>query len=116
MKYIIILALLLSSTAHATGCDLPTQIAQGDKSPCTGYVMSPDTEQKIRTDLTYKDLMIDNLNKQNAIQSDMLKINSEQLKNLSAQGQLTDTQKLLYFGLGALLTGLASYAAVRAIR
>lgn len=45
----IALTLALTMSARAVACDVPvTPLNQGDKAPCTGYLFSPEEEQKLR--------------------------------------------------------------------
>ena len=90
-----------------TDCSVPTQVLKGAASPCTGYVMNPDTEQKIRTQITYQDLQIDNLTKQSVLQQSIMKADNEELQIYAAQTQVTNTERMIYFGLGVVLSGLA---------
>lgn len=111
--------LLISFNALAD-CSIPTEINKGSPSPCDGYVMDSNTEQKIRTAITYKDLMITNLTQQNSLQADIMRINSEQIKTyqdeLVADTKQTDLQKILYFGLGVVVTGVTAYATINALK
>lgn len=104
----------------AVTCDIPTQIKKGDASPCEGYVMSTDTETKIRTDISYKQALIDNLTKSNDLQTNLIKIQGEQVNvyqsELDKSRSLSTFEKVMYFGLGALVTGVVAYGTVRAIR
>jgi hypothetical protein len=119
MKIILIL-LLFCNTSFAAPGDIPTVIVKGAPSPIDGYVITPQFEQKTRTALTFDDLMIDNLQKQNDKQKDMLTIDAQQIKlyqDLSSNNrELTILEKAGYFALGAILTGLVSYAAVKATK
>lgn len=114
-----ILTLAISLQALAV-CEVPTQIKQGQASPCDGYVMSVETETKIRTDISYKQALIDNLTKTNDLQANLIKIQGEQVNvynsELNKAQSLSTIEKVLYFGLGALVTGAVAYGTVRAIR
>lgn len=50
----------------------------------------------------------------------IIKIDKEQIKlyeeKLRHEQNVSDWQKVLYFGIGASLTGLVAYGAVRAVR
>lgn len=107
--------LLIASTAYGN-CDIPTRIEKDAKSPCDGYVISTELETKIRTDLAYKDALIKNLTQINASQEKILKIDAEQLKIYESMSRQTMLDKTLYFGLGAIVTGLVAYGTVRALR
>lgn len=115
----LILATVISFNAFAA-CDIPTQIKKGEASQCDGYVMSSETEQKIRTDISYKNALIENLTKSNDLQANLIKIQSEQVNvyqsELSKAQSLSTFEKVLYFGLGALVTGAVAYGTVRALR
>jgi hypothetical protein len=119
MKILLILLLFCNTSYAATG-DIPTPIVKGSLSPIDGYVISPVFEQKTRTLLTFDDLMITNLENQNNKQKDMLNIDAQQIKlyqDLNSNNrELTTLEKAGYFFLGAFLTGLVSYGAVRATK
>lgn len=109
------ISLLICSSALAE-CPIPTKVKAGEASPCAGYVMDDATELKIRTDLIYKNLLIDNLRAISAAQENIIKIDKQQLEIYESQAKMTDLNKTLYFGLGALVTGLVAYGTVRALR
>jgi hypothetical protein len=111
MRNLILSLILISNTAYAGVCDLPERVILGDKVPCTGYLFSDVNELKIRTDLTYKNSLIDNLTKQTTIQADMLKISNEQIQLYKESQPLSKWEKLLYFSLGVVATSLAVNAA-----
>jgi hypothetical protein len=49
MFKIICLVLSFTITWQAFGCEVPvTPLKEGDKSPCTGFLFSPDQEHKLR--------------------------------------------------------------------
>lgn len=110
----ILISILLTSQALA--CDIPTKIDKGSASPCDGYVISPSTELKIRTDLVYKDALIANLTQINKTQDNIMKIDAEQLKIYASMEKESFWQKTFYFGLGSLVTGLVAYGTVRALK
>lgn len=116
----LILILIISNNCFADTCDLPVKVSTGDKAPCNGYVFSDNNEQKIRTDLAYKNALIDNLTKRNTIQEDMLKIDAQQIQiyndKLNKESVLTVWEKVLYFGLGALVTSAAAYGTMKALK
>lgn len=116
MKNLILSLILISNSAFGAVCDLPEKVALGDKAPCAGYIFSDANELKVRTDLVYKNSLIDNLTKQNAIQADMLKISAEEIELYKASRPLTDWQKAMYFGLGVFATGVAVYGASKIIK
>lgn len=117
MKLLIAL-LLISNNLYADVCSVPVKITVGSPAPCTGYVFSNANELKVRTDLTFKDLQITNLTAQNNTLNDMLQIDNKQLIIYKSDAQndktLSEWEKVAFFGLGVLVTGLASYAVVKA--
>lgn len=115
MKFILTL-ILISNTALGAVCDLPEKVATGDKVPCNGYVFSDANELKVRTDLVYKNSLIENLTNQNAIQSDMLKISAEQIELYKASRPLTSWEKGLYFSLGVVASAAAVWGASQVIK
>lgn len=115
MIKLILAIIFISNTAFGAVCDIPEKIAAGAPSPCAGYVFSDANEQKVRTDLVYKNSLIDNLTKQNAIQSDMLNISAEQIALYKAARPLTDWDKAMYFALGVVVSGVAVYGAAKVI-
>lgn len=118
IKYILIL--LLTPNLVLADCDIPTPIKQNDKSPCNGYVISEDTELKIRTDLIYKQSLIDNLTKTNELQKEINLINDEQIKIYRQQSnnyrELSTLEKTFYFSLGAVLTGVTAYGVIKILK
>lgn len=121
MTKIIVFLLTLAISAQAFAvCEVPTQIKRGEASPCDGYVMSIETETKIRTDLSYKNALIENLMKSNSLQTNLIEIQGKQVNiynsELNKAQSLSTIEKLLYFGLGALVTGAVAYGTVRAFR
>lgn len=118
----ILTILLVSSMATAAEptCDIPTQIKKGDASPCAGYVISKETEEAMRMKLATNDKIIENMTKIQQSQDNVIKINNEQMKiyeeNMRSQQKFSSFEKFIYFGLGAGLTGLVAYGAVKAVR
>lgn len=116
----IIITILFIPSLLLANCDIPKKISKGEVSSCDGYVISSETEQKIRIDLSYKDALIKNLEETNKRQNEIIKIDQEQLKiyndQLKDQRQFTAFEKALYFSLGAVLTGVVAYGTVKAIR
>lgn len=113
---ILLALLLISNTSLAAVCDLPVQVKQGQAAPCDGYVFSTANEQKVRTDITFKDLQITSLTKQNAFQQDILNINEKELSSFKEDKKLSEWEKIAFFGLGVVVTGLVAYAAERTLR
>ena len=115
-----LLCVLFPLNVLSATCDIPTKIKQGDESPCNGYVISDTTELKIRTDLIYKQSLIENLTKTNEIYREINLINDEQLRiyreQLNSEKTLSTWEKALYFGFGALVTGAVAYGTVRLIQ
>ena len=113
-----ILISLLVSNSFAGVCDVPVKISVGAPAPCGGYVFSDADELKVRTDLTFKDLQITNLTAQNTTQANMLSIDNQQILIYQSQVKddktLSEWEKLGYFALGVLVTGLVSYGVVKA--
>jgi hypothetical protein len=122
LKTVIVLLLSLSIgfPAMAETCSVPTKIKQGEASPCDGYVINPTTEERIRTDLAYKDRIIDNLTKASDLQADLIRIQSNQVNlyqgEMDKHQEMTMVEKAAYFGLGALVTGAMAYVTVQSLR
>ena len=113
----ILLALLISSNSFAGVCDVPVKISVGAPAPCGGYVFSDANELKVRTDLTFKDLQITNLEAQVNTEASMLSIDNEQIAIYQSQVKdiktMSEYEKFGYFALGVLITGLISYGVVK---
>lgn len=111
----VMIFVLLGNSAFAE-CDLPTQIAKGTASPCDGYVISSKTEQQIRTDLVYKNSLIENITKQNKLQEDIIRIDAAQLQIYQNKVDNTTFEKSMYFTLGAVLTGIIAFGIARTLK
>lgn len=113
----LISVILISSfafNASAGLCDVPKRIAKDEPSPCAGYIMSASTEEKIRTELVYKDSLIKNLTEASDAQAEIIRMSSNQIDlyklEIEKQKRTTLLDKVLYFGLGVVATYGASKA------
>lgn len=102
----ILLISSFSCTSYGAVCDIPTQIKLSQPSPCDGYVMNSDAEEKIRADLSYKDFMIGNLQQQTTLQQSIIDNDNKQIDLLKDQAATSNLERVLYFGAGVLLTAL----------
>lgn len=97
---------IITSSASAD-CIKPVQaIKQGEVANCTGYLFSPDAEDK-----AYKATRIADLQeKENKILEERLRnyqTQSEELaKRLGKKESMEDLYRVGYFALGAILTGI----------
>lgn len=98
-------------------CSKPvTYLAEGAKAPCTGYLFTPDTELKVRTEMDKfektKELLsaqktyTAEISKELLIKAELNNNLKEQVKNLEEQSVYT---KALWFGLGIILGGYTVY-------
>lgn len=120
LKKLVTVVLVALIAAPAAACDVPTKINKGQASPCEGYVMSPRTEERIRTDLKYKDELIKNLQTASDLQADLIAINARQIdlyrSELEKSARLSTMEKVMYFGFGVLVTGAVAYGTAQALR
>ncbi len=101
MKYLIILSLIFSANSFAV-----TPIKSGQKSPETGYIFSVDEEKQVRG-INEKRLKLEDLSIK---QEELNQVQSERISTLEKEvenSKLTNTEKVLYFVGGILVTGLA---------
>jgi len=116
----LIVILLIASNASAATCDIPTLIKQNDPSPCNGYVISKETEEQIRVDITKYKKTIANLEETEKHYETTLKFDRETMKiyedKLRNEQNFTSWEKVLYFGMGALITGAIAYGTVKTLR
>lgn len=100
----IILISAFSINASAGLCDIPKRIAKDEPAPCAGYIMSAATEEKIRTDLVYKESLIKNLEEAVVNQQIIIQMSYSQLDlykgELEKQKKMSTFEKILYAGLG----------------
>ena len=108
MKYLIILSLVFSANSFAV-----TPIKEGQKSPETGYIFSQSEEKQVRG-INEKRLKLEDLavkqEELNKVQTEKIKLQEDQISNLQIEinkTKFTTTQRVIYFGLGILATGLA---------
>lgn len=111
---VIILSAVLSIPGWATTCAKPVaHLLEGTPSPCTGYLFSPEQEERVR-----------GINEQNKIITQIMNAQTKELilyqeklhvfnqMNTSLIEQINDKErwsmweKVLYFGLGVAVTGL----------
>lgn len=100
--------------ASAGLCDVPKRIALGEPAPCAGYLMSASTEERIRTELVYKDSLIKNLTEASDAQAEIIRMSTNQIDlyklEIEKEKRTNLLQKVLYFSLGAVVTYGASKA------
>lgn len=124
LKIFLIIALSLSITTLAFADD-PLFLQKGSPSPSDGYLFSKEKTLSIRQELIEKDNqqpVIDSLNKEldlyktnSSLKDQQLTITLQQNTNLIKEKQNAiqseSYEKIIYFGLGVLATGLAIYGA-----
>lgn len=122
----LVLSLILNQTAFAECIDVQ-EVKAGDKIVCDGVLLSPDAAKKIDTqqvDLKYYKDLSDKLlqrkdltDKEVNVLDQRLKLYQDESSNLAdklSQRESTDKwERLMYFGLGVLATGLAVYGATQ---
>lgn len=93
-------------------CRKPYLIERGNVAPCSGYIFSKELEEKIRTDLVYKDSLIKNLTEASDAQAEIIRISNNQLdlykQEVAHQKHVNTMDKILYAGLG-LLAGYVGF-------
>lgn len=118
----IVLILLIS---HISFAQEAVYLNKDDKSPFSGYLLPEDKLKSLRNDSlenTANKQIIDRLNKSinlyqtnSDLKDKQLKLYSDQndqlVKSLVAEENLNTWEKILYFGGGIVLTGLAIYGA-----
>lgn len=85
----------------------------GQEAPFSGYLLSPAKEKEVRTQLADYD-RLQNLSKAQTeligILNNRIEVKESQVQNLnsqlSRQESISSFQKWIYFGVGALATGL----------
>lgn len=123
---LIVLILGLFQTSWANCPEDIQVISKGDIANCDGLLFSPEASKKadqaIQDSKYYKGLS-DKLeerktlaDKENDILSKRLQLYVDQSQTLATQVTDDKYQKMIYFGLGVLATGLATYAAVQLTR
>jgi len=122
MKYFAAALIFISSTANAD-CPAVSYLQEGKPASCTGYLFTPEKELEVRTKVANYDVMTDIVKKQDELIGTMqVRINDITSNNiklteaLSSQKARDEYQNYAYFILGAVLAGLASYAAVQAYK
>ncbi len=105
MKNKLILAILLSSSlSWATTCPVNvTYLTEGSKSPCTGYLFSPDMELYVRTQI----IQFEKLQKISAKQDELITTLNQRINNQSEQIQAAERSsfldKVLYLSGGIIV-------------
>ena len=110
MKYLIILSLIFSANSFAV-----TPIKEGQKSPESGYIFSVSEEKQIRT-INEKRLKLEDLSLK---QEELNKVQSEKISELEKEVErrtFTTTEKVIYFGLGVLATGISVYLSGKLVK
>ena len=127
MKYIILI-LLSFNIAFADECPKEVMaLKKGEPAPCSGVLFSPAKESAIFRDITLYKKEIDLLNqKVTLLEKDqdfyqrrldnMMQLNDSISKELARREQNSFFNNSLYFGTGALLTGLIAYGVVNGLR
>lgn len=120
----LILSLFLYLEYSFAACDKPVNYLQeGTTTPCSGYLFTPEKELEVRIKIANYDKMELLVKKQDEminILDSRIKIQIEQNIELSKlnEGNKNEDfyQKVLFFGLGALLTGMIAYGTIQAIK
>lgn len=126
MKKIIslILSIQIYSGYTFAECSKPvTYLQEGTPAICSGYLFTPEKELDVRLKITNyekleliikkQDELVDVLNKRIEVQ---LQQNKELNELIATRENETFLHKALFFGLGAVLTGLISYGTIQAIK
>ena len=125
IQYVLIFFLLLPSLGFAN-CKQPVQLLeQGSPAPCTGLLYSEDADKQAAEDhadtIFYKDLTL-RLEKRKELTDKEIQILDKRLQLYISQSELlaerlhkTETrsqwEKILWFGMGIFVTGLAVHGA-----
>ena len=110
MKYLIILSLIFSANSFAV-----TPIKEGQKSPETGYIFTSSEEKQVRG-INEKRLKLEDLAVK---QEELNKVQSERISELEKEVEkrtFTTSEKVIYFGLGVLATGISVYLAGKLVK
>ena len=110
MKYLIILSLIFSANSFAV-----TPINEGQKSPETGYIFTSSEEKQVRG-INEKRLKLEDLAVK---QEELNKVQSERISELEKEVEkrtFTTSEKVIYFGLGVLATGISVYLAGKLVK
>lgn len=115
MNKIILALLIFSQTSLAQEAVF---LNKGDKAEFSGYLLTEDKVKSLRNDSLEKDAdkqVIDSLNKSLTLQQNnvdiLLKQNSNLVQTVNSEESLNNWEKVLYFGGGIVLSGLAIYGA-----
>ncbi len=118
-KLILALIFTVSTTVHAD-CSVNVQpIKKGDVATCDGFLFSDSAEKSAaqsRDDATYYKSLSDKLQQKSDLQDQQSKILDQRIKlyadesnqlaqELSGKSNTEGIYRLLYFGLGVLVTG-----------
>jgi hypothetical protein len=123
-KIIVFILILLLSFRNAYGSDV-TYIEKDVKAPYNGYLFSPEKTKEVRAGLLERDGLktineslessmksLMNINRNNQEKVDILLEKNDKLaKSLYEERQMSDFERLMWFGLGVVGTGLAIYGA-----
>lgn len=114
LKGISSILLVLSLSFPSYACDNNVKyLTQGTPAPCTGYLFSPEQEYKVRLSTERYEIMKLMVEKQ----TDINNVLEERLKNTQQYNEYLSQRlrkekkddfwhKTIYFGLGAVLTGV----------
>ncbi len=125
-KYILSLSLIVTPIAQADvlmivpdGCAKVAEIKKGEPAPCDGFYFPDEAEREATTardDAAYLKKINDELIKKSQAQEQVNQILDRRLnlyiqqadllsKNMAQRDNTENLYRILYFGLGALLTG-----------
>jgi hypothetical protein len=127
LKLAISLTLMFSSVSWADCPEAVSVINKGDKAVCDGILLSPEASKKADEavqDAKYYKMLSEKLierqqytDKEINILDKRLKLYMEESNTLATQLVHKDNadkwQKIVYFGLGVVVTGLAVYGAAQ---
>lgn len=131
MKILVIqISLLISILGNNCFAIDSIALKLNDPAPFAGVLMSSSKAQTIRTQLLERDTLLeekDSYEKSLKLYSDITQLNNQKIsilsdenerlsKQLSTQSVTSNWERVLYFGLGVLGTGLVLYAARQTLK
>ena len=116
----LLIGLILVTSLTSRAEDV-VSLQKGQPAPFSGTLFTESKAQELRAELLEKDkqqILLESLREKQSIHKQIIELKDEQIEiyrvqnvKLERANQASDTVKMIYFGLGIILTGAAVYGA-----